>query len=148
MRKPKKSLANFGLWSTADFPTEPAIKVLAHLLQEGDPSPRLYMQDTGKGSYRCSVSNSASVTGWSTKIDSLGLLRAGLIEIDPEATRKCLPSIKAYRISMRGREALVQVQAHDAYWKLLENKVPSILRELRSAYGVSESEETKRDSHM
>ncbi len=141
MPKPKRSLTDFGLWSTSNFPTAPAIKVLTHLLQEGDPSPRLYVQRLGNGAIRNGVSNSSTVMGWTTKIDSLGLLYAGLIEIDPEVTQKCSPTISAYRISNKGREALAQVQVYEAYWRLLENKLPKILRELRAAFGVTEPDE-------
>ncbi|HEX8591344.1 MAG TPA: hypothetical protein VF696_01145 [Candidatus Paceibacterota bacterium] len=135
MPRPTFTLSQLGLWGTWELPTEPAVRVLTHLMQPGEP--RLFVQVTGEGRWRGSVTNSEDTAGWSTKIDSYRYIQEGLLEVDPELTATCARSITAYRITQKGREAVVQFHAHREYRDMLRREVPKLIEEQRRKYGVS-----------
>ncbi|MEK7181527.1 MAG: hypothetical protein AAB708_00175 [Patescibacteria group bacterium] len=134
MPNPTKHLNDLGLWPKSELPTQDVRKVLIHLTQPGNP--RLYVESVGKWSFRSSLSNSEHTPGWPTMIGSQDVIRRGLVELDPELIGSTLRTIRAYRISDKGREALAQMEAYEVLAKLINKEVPKILERQRRIFGA------------
>ncbi len=126
MPNPNIFFENLGLWPKWKLPSEDALRVLQHLnYPDGEMKPRLYIQCNPNGSQSASLSHSDYALGWATRVAVVTLDE--FVEIDEEVTANCIPSITAYRISEKGREAIVQSISRNDLRKLLMRVVPRIL---------------------
>jgi hypothetical protein len=121
-----------GMWYSTDLPTKPAYELLVHLLGPGEEGPHLYIQRDNRGNLiSASTSNSENRTGWATKIDLTPLLDKKWVEIDLARSLQCRQSIKAYRLSEQGLEAISQYELHRLWSRLLQHFVRFMLTRIR-----------------
>lgn len=143
MPQPNVLFRDVGLCGRWELPSAPAEKVLRHLIEPGEP--RVYVVESsdvdecGSLRYTASVTNSESRHGFATRVPVHHMVWDKLLELDPEATKRCRSNIRAYRISDLGREALVQADAYRALEDLLKREIPKKLSQLRKRYGVADT---------
>lgn len=135
MPNPNPLFRELGLWSRWQLPSKSVQKVLQHMQL---PGVLLYVQISEKGSRSASVTHSQSETesvmGWNTMIDTRTTFQSGFIEVDEEATSRCVPHVTAYRLSDKGREALAQAEAIEEVVRFMQWNVPRILKKAREKY--------------
>ncbi len=131
-----------GLWDPHALPTKPQYELLLHLAQEGDP--RLFVQWT-KGGFidQVSATNSAHSSygnGGIVRCDVARFFpfsRAAWVEPDKEATATYgSRSLKVYRLSLAGREAIAQYNARKRFRVESIALAKRILAEARLATGA------------
>ena len=152
MPNPYKRLhVDVGLWSKSEIPTEAQYRILCHLAQEGEP--RMYVQggdSIGNGA-RVSLSNTAHEAGREVYCGIYQFLngchhdRRPWITLDREITATCAKSLRAYKISKAGFEAIAQYRARNEYDESTLDLGRRILEWHRLAVAVAANSNGGRD---
>jgi hypothetical protein len=127
------------MWSPSQLPTSPQLLVLEHLNLPGDP--RLYIS---RGSRReilnKELTNSEGIAGKHVRCDIESFFHGAMsdgwkpwIELDHEKNPGRETSLKIYRITNAGREAIAQCRARDRYARENLELAKRILKECRRA---------------
>ena len=130
-----------GIWDPYHLPSTPQYDVLCHLLEPKEATldgPFLYLEESNLNKPRASLSNTAYSVGRGTRVDSERFIENGWIRRDKEETdrlrgrrRPGVPVIKAYRLSSKGQEAIVQYRVHKKYQALFARELANLLGQTR-----------------
>jgi len=136
MPTPNVLFTRLGFWHVSDLPNDAQVRVLHHLtLCDGEP--RLYLKIKGT-LHSAALSNCDDAPGFVTRVQVENhLLFHKWVTEDQTETAKCRePVVAVYKITNKGREALVQVYARKEYEKLVEEEMPKRFESLRQSLGL------------